>query len=192
MKDDIKIYTAGAEDAQIIKDLINEMYGIEYEQRDCETIGKIVEKCEQVYVLVYQNDKVIGFAGATINSDEYVEFCNQTNTVIEYVYVKEKNRDFLVAYELMKKLLEELIQLGRTKAIMQVQTFNKERFLHYALSDKNIINSFAAKRNEVEYEEQILLINDINECLKLSMRDYMKKTLLYAKQDNGLKINKEL
>lgn len=186
MSSEIEIKVATNKDSEAIKNLINEMYGFEYETRTNEELSKPIESKDQVFVLVYVENKLIGFAGATTNSEEYLEFSDQTKTVIEYIYVKEDNRDFLCAYKLMKTLLKELTKQGINKAIMQVQTFNKERFLHYALSDKNIIHSYVAKRNNEEYEEQILLIDDIQNCLELTMREYMKKTLIYAKQDNVL------
>ena len=81
-----KIIVATKKDAVHIKQMINQMYGFEYETRTPDEIAQAIEKCHQVYVLAKQGDDIIGFAGATTNSTEYQKITTQTQTVIEYIY----------------------------------------------------------------------------------------------------------
>ena len=66
---------------------------------------------------------------------------------------------------------------------MQVQTFNKQRFFHYALSGKNIIKSTTEERNGQSYEDQILLIEDLGKVANMSSRELMLKAHKYVVED---------
>lgn len=171
-----KIIVATKKDAVHIKQMINQMYGFEYETRTPDEIAQAIEKCHQVYVLAKQGDDIIGFAGATTNSTEYQKITTQTQTVIEYIYTIPSCRNFFVAFFLTQKLIEYLVQLQQTCAIMQVQTFNKQRFFHYALCDNNIINSTSCKTQSGKcYQDQILLINDLKSVIQQTPKQFMKK-----------------
>jgi hypothetical protein len=76
---------------------------------------------------------------------------------------------------------KQLIDNGYNQAILQVQTFNKQRFLHYALSDKNIIKSFPNEYKQ-GFEDQILLINDLSKVYNLNFFELLKKIKKYINQ----------
>ena len=76
-------------------------------------------------------------------------------------------------------IIKQLVSLNINEAVMQVQTFNKQRYLHYALSDKNIINSEVCKRKGDEYEDQILLIKDLKSVQTLTLKQLMQKIVNY-------------
>ena len=180
---DIKIATR--ENAEMIKNLINEMYGIEYEKRSNVEFGDVISNKEQIFVFATLNDELVGFAGASTNSEEYLSVTNETQVVIEYVYVKENNRGFVVAYELMKSLIQELINSNINSALMQVQTFNKQRYLHYALSDKNIIKSTYTENYGKKYYDEILLIKDLKSVLKTSIKEFLVKVYRFSIEDKN-------
>lgn len=169
-------------DAEQVKNLVNEMYGIEYEKRKSEEIAQRIEENDEIYTLAISGNEIIGFAGATTNHAEYKEKYNY-GTVIDYVYVKDSFRGLFVAYELIKNLLNELILLGFNTAIMQVQTYNKQRYLHYALSNKNIISTTIEQFKDKTYEDQILLISNLVETANLPMKQLIHKTVMYQKED---------
>lgn len=175
-----KVEIASIKDAQIIKGLINEMYGFDYEKREISEIQKDISQNAQIYIIAHLGDEIVGFAGASTTSDEYIDVTNKTRAVIEYVYVKEKYRNFLIAYKLTKKLIASLVENDVSSAIMQVQTFNKQRFFHYALCDKNIIKSTQVKN----YQDQILLIEDLKGVLNQSFQEFLSKVKRYSKELN--------
>ena len=133
-----QIIVANKDHAQSIKQMINQMYGFEYETRTAFEIAQSIQQNHQVYVIAKQGEDIIGFAGATTNSTEYQKITTKTQIVIEYIYTIPSCRNFFVAFSLTQKLIECLVQMQHTCAIMQVQTFNKQRFFHYALCDNNI------------------------------------------------------
>ena len=102
--------------------------------------------------------------------------------MIDYFYVKRSSRGLKIAYDLIKKLLLNLIELGIDKAIMQLQTYNPQRFLHYALSDKNIISSTKCQQKEEFYEDQILLIKDLKIVCNMSYSEFIRKAQKYLKE----------
>lgn len=181
-----KFKIATNQDVQIIKDLINQMYGIEYEVRDNTKIAQAIDKKTEIYILAYVNDKCIGFSGASLNNDYYADIITPDIAVIDYIYTDENARNLSVSFELISQLLKELVNLGVKQAIMQVQTFNKQRFFHYAMSDKNIIKSTTLEKNGQNYDDQILLIEDLNKVANISIRELMLKAHKYSIEDKEI------
>ena len=62
---------------------------------------------------------------------------------------------------------------------MQVQTYNKQRFFHYALSDKNIIKTTPIENKGQIYEDQILLIEDLEKTFNMTFREIIHKAHNY-------------
>lgn len=54
---------AEAEDSEIIKELINKMYGTTYETRENEEISKAIKDKNEIYMLAYDGDCCMGFSG---------------------------------------------------------------------------------------------------------------------------------
>lgn len=180
---------ATKQDAQIIKNLINQMYGIEYEVRDNTKIAQAIDNKTEIYILAYVDDKCIGFSGASLNNDYYADIITPDIAVIDYIYSDENSRNISISFELIALLLKELVNMGVKKSIMQVQTFNKQRFFHYAFSDKNIIKATTLEKNGQNYDDQILLIEDLNKVANMSLRELMLKAHKYSIEDK--EINKE-
>ena len=178
-----KFIKATRNDVQIVKNLINEMYGVEYEIRNNTTIAEAIDNKTEIYMLAFCNNKVIGFSGASINNDYYSDIITPDVAVIDYIYVCTNARNLTVSFELISQLLKELVTIGVKQAIMQVQTFNKQRFFHYALSDKNIIKSTTLEKNGQSYDDQILLIENLNKVSDMSIRELMIKAHSYSVQE---------
>ena len=173
------------QDVQTVKYLINQMYGVEYEIRDNIKIAEAIDKKTEIYILAYVDDKCIGFSGASLNNDYYADIITPNIAVIDYIYTDENARNLTVSFELISKLLKELVNMGVKQAIMQVQTFNKQRFFHYALSDKNIIKSTILEKDGKTYNDQILLIENLNKVADMSVRELMLKTYEYSKCEDA-------
>ena len=153
------------------------MYGMKYETRSIRTIANSIKNKLEFYTLAYFNNQIIGFAGASKNKD-YLDLVEATVAVIDYIYIKENSRNLNSAYNLIKSLIKLLLDNNYTQALLQVQTFNKQRFLHYALSDKNIIKSFPNTYKK-GYDDQILLIDNLEKVYNLSLSDLLKKCKNY-------------
>ena len=185
MANNFTLRTANGSDAEALMKLINEMYGLEYEKRDESEFTEEINSKNEIYIMAYQGDECVGFSGASINNSYYADLVNPDVAVIDYIYTKEDSRSIKVAYELLMRLLNELISVGIKSAIMEVQTFNKQRFFHYALSDKDIIKSSERENKKGKYEDQILLIKDIRKVATFSMRELMSKAVEYFKEENA-------
>ena len=179
-----KFRLATSKDCDVIKQMVNKMYGIEYEVRDNLDIAGAIKNKTEIYVLAYDNDKCIGFSGASLNNDYYKDIITPDIAVIDYIYTLEDSRDVSVSFELISGLLKQLVDMGVKQAIMQVQTFNKQRFFHYALSDKNIIKANTLERNGQSYDDQILLIEDLNKVANMTIRQLMIKAHKYTIEEN--------
>lgn len=174
---------AEAEDSEIIKELINKMYGTTYETRENEEISKAIKDKNEIYMLAYDGDCCMGFSGASLNNDYYADVITPDIAVIDYIYTLEDKRNIVVSFELIVRLVNKLLENGTKKAIMQVQTYNKQRFFHYALSDKNIIKTTPIEKDGEIYEDQILLINDLNKIANTTLKTLMLKARTFLKTE---------
>ncbi len=170
-----KFKMATYKDAHTIKSIINQMYGIEYETRDNIKIAEAIDNKTEIYIFAYSDNKIIGFSGASLNNDYYADIITPDIAVIDYIYVCENSRNLTVSFELISQLLKELVNMGVKQAIMQVQTFNKQRYFHYALSDKNIIKSTTLQSNGQTYDDQILLIENLEKVSNITLKELMAK-----------------
>lgn len=161
-------------DAENIKNMINEMYGLEYEIRKLYEIQKAIEMKSEIYIIAEQEGSLIGFSGASIKTGR---------CVIDYIYVKDNHRGLLVAYELIMRLLKELVAVGIKSAELQVQTFNKQRFFHYALANKNIISSIYCSIDGREYYDQVLLIENLKNVSEMSAKELMAKAVKFKQEE---------
>lgn len=175
----IEYKIATSEDAELIKKLINEMYGIEYEKRDNKEIAASIDNKTEIYILAYLDNNCVGFSGASLNNDYYADIITPDIAVLDYIYSKNISS----SYELISKLLNALVKMGVKSAIMQVQTYNKQRFFHYALSDKNIIKSSPIESKGKLYEDQILKIEDLSKIASIPLRDLMQKAHNYKLEE---------
>ena len=181
---DFKFKMATNNDSKTIKDLINKMYGYEYEIRDNLLISQSIDKKNEIYILAYLNNDCIGISGASLNNDYYKDIIAPDIAVIDYIFTDESYRNIRLSYELLSRLLKALVDLNVKSAIMQVQTFNKQRFFHYALSDKNIINDKTINRADgTTYDDQILLIKDLSKVVNMSAKELMLKAHSYYQEE---------
>lgn len=178
----INFILAQPSEAKVIKELVNEMYGIAYETRSEEEIALAIESKNEIYILA-KTSEVVGFCGASLNNTYYSDIITPDIAVIDYIYIKKQNRGFTLAYKLLTSLVNCLVEQGTKKAIMQVQTFNKQRFFHYALSDKNIIKNTLVENGNKSYFDQILLIENLNSLQHLTMKELMEKVIKYTKEE---------
>ena len=180
---EVTIKQANGNDADIVKNLVNQMYGFEYEIRQISEISQAIRNRTEFYVFAYINEQIAGFAGASINNDYYKDVITPDIAVIDYIYVTENNTNVSTSFHLISELINSLIKNGVRQAIMQVQTHNKQRFLHYALSNKNIIKSTKIESKGKIFEDLILLIDDLNAVSNLSMMDIMRRAYSFKTAD---------
>ena len=171
----ITIRLATQNDASTVKDLINQMYGIEYEIRENKCISEAIKNQTEIYFLAFNNSQCIGFSGASLNNDYYKDVITPDIAVIDYIYVDPQFTDFYVSFSLISSLIKRLVEINVESAILQVQTSNKQRFFHYALSDKNIIKTEPIEQHGKPFEDQILLIKDLKQLSKITIKELMQK-----------------
>ena len=175
----LKIKIATNKDVKTIKNIINQMYGYEYEGRTENLIAHAIDNNKEIYVLAYKEKSCIGFAGASLNISYYADIITPDIAVIDYIYVDENCRSITLAFDIISKLFKTLLTLRIKQAIMQVQTYNKQRFFHYALSDKNIIKTTPIENKDQIYEDQILLIEDLEKTFNMTFREIIHKAHNY-------------
>lgn len=138
--------------------------------------------------------------------DEYIIFCeNDENEIVGYIhigtyvidkgirledvgnligiYVDENSRGgSFIAFDLLKNGLALLRQNGINKAYMNVQTHNKFRFLHYAISDEVVASETYTRKNGTITTNKLLAINDIAKLQEKPLKDIMRDVRKYRLQ----------
>ena len=169
----MKIKIAEEKDTEIIKAIINEMYGFEYEKRELQDIQLRIKDRSEIYVLGFDKGECVGFAGCSFKDKE---------VTIDYIYMKKEFRNFFNAYEILISLFKEINKEGMNQAYLQVQTYNKQRFLHYAIAAKTIVKEEDIESRGKIYKDQILIIKDIKKLIDMPIRELLNKVKQYQEQ----------
>lgn len=185
MKHCISYKLATKEDAALVKSMTNAMYRSNYETREEAEIGQAIDSGTEIYVLANRVEKCVGFCGAAFNDKEYEELITPETAIIEKIFVDIHEKEIITAYKLINLLLNELVKRNVEKAIMQVQTFNKQRFFHYALSNKKILKSTTCTAQNRTYQDEILLIENIKAAADMSATELIRKAHFYLLQEKS-------
>jgi len=116
----------------------------------------------------------------------YVDICNyhvkddkivyDKIGAIHEIYIKPEFQKISVAFKLLKIAVEKLIEEGKTKAVMEVQEDNENRFLHFALAKGNIIETSVCKRTDGTETMSYILLVDLFDLQKLSLSGLAVRT----------------
>lgn len=136
----------------------------EYEE---EVVGYIY--CENFYIFG-END--IDYTYANIND----------------IFVLPKHRTGLVALRLLHFAIDILNEKGINKGIMNVQTHNEFRFLHYAICDEVLSSEHYTRSNGQPSCTKTLAINNLKEFRNRPLKDIMKAMRFHQKnfEENGI------
>lgn len=95
---------------------------------------------EFVFVCEY-NNKFIGYS--KVCSYHIVNgICPDDDIgILHEIYVLDEYRDGIIAYTLLQMAIYKLIEKGKNKAICNVQDTNKNKYLHFAMANNNIIDT---------------------------------------------------
>ncbi len=118
----------------------------------------------------------------------YIDFCDYHMEdgkvkddeigAIHEIFVKDKfqHKDSTISFTLLKMAVEKLLECGKTHAVLEVQEDNKNRFLHFALADGNVIEKTTCKRRNGEETISYRLLADLNKIKKLTPMNIIIKT----------------
>ncbi len=155
---------------------------------------KPIEEEAQEFVFVCEKDGE--FVG-------YVDICDyhmEDNMVkedeigaIHEIYVKDEyqRRSENISFKLLQMAVEKLLECGKTHAQMEVQEDNKNRFLHFALAEGNVVKSSVCKRRNGEETKSYILVADLEKIKNLTPTNLIVKTAHMKKKmikENGLEI----
>ena len=112
---------------------------------------------------------------------------------IHEIYVKpEFRKDHTIAFELFKMAMDKLLSLGKTKAVCNVQEDNPNRFLHFALADRNVLEESSCVRRDGSETTDYRLLIDFENLKGVSGWQLIKKASRLKKQYNEKKQGNDL
>lgn len=147
----------------------------------------------------------------TNNTDRFVVFAELEDEVIGYIYIENfyiygkgnidyssanindifvlpSHRTGIVALKLLHHAIDILNEKGINKGIMNVQTHNKFRFLHYAICDEVISSEYYTRSNGEQSCTKTLAIHDLKKLRNRPLRDILQAKRLHQKnfEENGI------
>lgn len=147
----------------------------------------------------------------TNNTDRFVVFAELENEVIGYIYIENfyifgkgnidyssanindifvlpSHRTGIVALKLLHHAIDILNKKGINKGILNVQTHNKFRFLHYAICDEVISSEYYTRSNGQQSCTKTLAIHNLQELRNKPLREILKAKRFHQKnfEENGI------
>ena len=102
--------------------------------------------------------------------------------IIGEIYLKPEHRKTDLSLQLLKLGVKRLIQCGKFKAFCNVQKDNKNRYLHFAMADGNIVHEDICKRNDGSTTIDYTLMIDLNNLYEdIIGKRFIRKIAKYHK-----------
>jgi len=146
---------------------------------------------EFAYVCEHKGE-FIGFVKICYFHFDNGKCINNDVGILHEIYVKEEYRNGTVAYNLMQMAVEKLIQKGKKYAICNVQDFNPNRFLHFAMADSKIKKIEESTRSDGTKVLDYSLLIDLNKLKNTALIELAKKASLLKKGVLNLEITEDL
>ena len=138
---------------------------------------KPIEEEAHEFVFVCEKDgEFVGYVDICdyhFDNDRIIE--DEAGTIHE-IYVKDEFQQTDIAFKLLQMAVEKLLQLGKSKTYMEVQEDNKNRFLHFALADGNVVKTSTLKRRNGEETTSYTLQADLKFIEKLTPFKFAVRT----------------
>lgn len=163
-------------------------------QEDLEVLWKL-------YCLpLYPKKQITIFAecnGEVVGCIEIDPFALMPNNEIDYsygtlqhIFVDPNFRASNIALQLLRKGADVLIERGINKAIMNVQTHNKFRFLHYAICDEVLSSETYTRTDGSVSCTKTLAINDLKALQNKSLLDICREKRKHQKnfEEHGIEL----
>ena len=78
--------------------------------------------------------------------------------------------------------VDKLIECGKFRAICNVQEDNKNRFIHFAMADGNVIETCKCKRKDGTETIDYTILIDLKKLQKTSKKELGFKAIKYKKE----------
>lgn len=145
--------------------------------KDKELANRLENQMDEVCFLCELNDEVIGFCAICNYHVVNGERPDDDIGMISDIYVKDGFRSGEIAYNLLKLGIDELINAGKTSAIVVVQEDNPNRFLHFAIADKVLESEVIKRNNNTKTINYDLLISDLAKVKTMTARQLGAKAV---------------
>ena len=146
-------------------------------------------KIDEFFILCEIDGEAIGYCQigtyAILNDKRH----NDVGNIIA-IYVDKGHRSIVLSFTLFQKALTLLQEHGINQAIMNVQTHNEFRFLHYAICDEVISSEKYTRKDGTNSCNKLLAINDISALMTKSWRDIAREATTHRKnfEENGIEL----
>ena len=142
----------------------------------------LLKKPDEICIVCQDNDDVVGFVYVNTYNVKNGERTNDDVGVISDIFVKEKYRNSGIAFKLLQMGVDKLIEHGKFKALCNVQEDNKQRFLHFAMADGNVISIGECKRKDGSTTKDYTLLIDLKKLKNTTQKELGFKALKYKRE----------
>ena len=158
----------------------------------------------RVYNLTNNTDRFVVFAEIETEVVGYIyienfyifgkENVDNTFANINDIFVLPSHRTGMVALNLLHYAIDILNEKGINKGIMNVQTHNKFRFLHYAICDEVIATEHYTRSNGEPGCTKTLAIHDLKALRNKPLKEIMQAKRYHQKnfEEKGIERGQEI
>ena len=142
----------------------------QHQQQDDYSLG-LQQKPDEISIVAELEGEIIGYV--EIATYHLVKWKRPDDDIglLHEIFVKEQYRNTDISFKLLQMGAEKLIECGKFRAICNVQEDNKQRFLHFAMADGNIIEIGKCKRKDGTETIDYTLLIDLKKLQKTSKKE---------------------
>lgn len=128
-------------------------------------------KPDEICIVCEDENNVIGYIEIATYHVVNGERPNDDIGIISDIFVKEKFRNTNISFKLLQMGVDKLIECGKFRAICNVQEDNKQRFLHFAMADGNVIETSTCKRKDGTKTTDYTLLIDLKKLQNTTKKE---------------------
>ena len=140
-------------------------------QQQSEYALGLQNKPDEICMVCEVENEIIGYVYVNTYNVVNGERTKDDIGIISDIFVIEKYRNSSVAFELLQMGVKTLIEYGKFKAICNVQEDNKQRFLHFAMADGNVIETSTCKRKDGTQTIDYTLLIDLKKLQNTTKKE---------------------
>ena len=151
-------------------------------QQQSEYALGLQNKPDEICIVCEVENEIIGYVYVNTYNVVNGERTKDDIGIISDIFVTEKYRNTDISFNLLQMGVKKLIECGKFKAICNVQEDNKQRFLHFAMADGNVIETSTCKRKDGTNTTDYTLLIDLKKLQGLTKKELGFKAVKYKRE----------
>lgn len=142
----------------------------QHQQQDDYSLG-LQQKPDEISIVAEFEGEIIGYVEIATYHLVKGKRPDDDIGLLHEIFVKEQYRNTDISFKLLQMGVKKLIECGKFRAICNVQEDNKQRFLHFAMADGNVIETSTCKRKDGTKTTDYTLLIDLKKLQNTTKKE---------------------